>query len=279
MGKGLSVHIGVNEVDPEHYAGWSGPLNACEADAHDLSELAVDRGFASTVLLTTEATREAVIAAIEAATQELESGDTFFLSYSGHGGQVPDSSRDEPDGFDETWCLYDGQLLDDELAALWLRFAAGVRVLVLSDSCHSGTATRAPQLVSRDAMTGGAMADDLGVAGAAFRFMPRRAAIRTYRRNRAFYQHLQTERGDTADPTATVRLLSGCQDNQLSLDGNENGLFTATLLIIWDDGFFQGDYRQFHQAILEQMPPTQSPNHYVIGPPNPEFDAEQPFTP
>ncbi len=35
MAKGVSVHIGVNEVDPAHYGGWSGKLNACEADAEN----------------------------------------------------------------------------------------------------------------------------------------------------------------------------------------------------------------------------------------------------
>ena len=33
MAKGVSVHIGINEVDPAHYGGWTGALNACEADA------------------------------------------------------------------------------------------------------------------------------------------------------------------------------------------------------------------------------------------------------
>ena len=35
---GLSLHVGLNAVDPAHYAGWSGPLNACEADATASSE-------------------------------------------------------------------------------------------------------------------------------------------------------------------------------------------------------------------------------------------------
>ena len=35
---------------------------------------------------------------------------------------------------------------------------------------------------------------------------------------------------------ASVILISGCQDNQLSLDGDRNGLFTQTLLGVWDDG-------------------------------------------
>ena len=49
------------------------------------------------------------------AAKALKPGDLFFLTYSGHGGQVPDVTGDEDDKQDETWCLYDGQLIDDEL--------------------------------------------------------------------------------------------------------------------------------------------------------------------
>jgi metacaspase-1 len=34
------------------------------------------------------------------------------------GGQVNDIHNDEPDGLDETWALYDRELVDDELYAL-----------------------------------------------------------------------------------------------------------------------------------------------------------------
>ncbi len=50
---------------------------------------------------------------------------------------------------DETWVCYDRQLVDDELYELWGKFKSGVRILALSDSCHSGTVTRKiPNLVS-----------------------------------------------------------------------------------------------------------------------------------
>lgn len=279
MTQAVSLHIGVNEVDPNHYAGWSGPLQACEADADDYLALAVDRGFEARALLTDAAVRTTVVEGIRDAASRLEEGDMFLLTYSGHGGQIPDSSGDEIDGFDETWCLFDGQLVDDELGALWAAFEPGVRILVISDSCHSGTAVRAPQLVDRRTLTSGPIAEDLGIVDAAYRAMPRRESLRTFRRNREFYTELQARLPEPTDPVATVRLLSGCQDNQLSLDGSRNGLFTATLLVVWDDGHFRGTYVDFHQQILELMPPNQSPNHMVIGTPSPSYDHEQPFTP
>ena len=70
-------------------------------------------------------------------------GDIFWITYSGHGSQVPDQNGDESDGLDETWCLYDCQILDDTLFDLWSRFKEGVRIVIFSDSCHSGTIARA----------------------------------------------------------------------------------------------------------------------------------------
>lgn len=73
----------------------------------------------------------------------LTSGDIFMITYSGHSGQAPDESGDEQDLTDETWCLYDGQLIDDELFIAWSAFRPRIRVVVLADSCHSGSVTRA----------------------------------------------------------------------------------------------------------------------------------------
>jgi uncharacterized caspase-like protein len=104
--------------------------------------IAESRGFDARTLLTVDATRDAVTGVIADAAAQLSDGDIFFMTVSSHGGQVPDPNSDEPDGLDETWCLYDGQLLDDELSYALAAFAAGVRVLVVSDSCHSGSVVK-----------------------------------------------------------------------------------------------------------------------------------------
>ena len=150
--RGLSLHIGLNSVNPKHYAGWSGDLMACEFDAEDMAALATVQGIKPTVLLTTKATRGNVLKAVRAAAKLLTSGDLFFVSYSGHGGQIHDSSGDEPDAKDETWCLFDGELIDDELFNEMANFREGVRVIVLSDSCHSGSVVRArvPETIAGD---------------------------------------------------------------------------------------------------------------------------------
>jgi hypothetical protein len=280
MAHGMSLHLGLNAVDPVHYQGWDGVLTACEADAEDMAQIAGSRGFKPTSLLRAKATRKAVSEALTHAAGALKAGDTFFLSYSGHGGQVPDKNGDEDDGADETWCLFDGELIDDELYGLWAKFAAGVRVLVLSDSCHSGSVVRDAFSAALRA-TGALQAMiEPGAPPPRARAMPRDVALKTYRANRALYDGIQADVvGDAkAKVNASVLLISGCQDNQVSLDGAFNGLFTSNVLRVWRDGKFKGSYRDFHRSVVRRMPPTQTPNFLTVGKQSPAFEAEVPFS-
>ena len=278
--RGQSLNIGLNSVSPTHYGGWSGDLAACEFDAKDMAALATGRGMKATQLLTKQATRAKVLAALRAAAKTLAKGDFFFLTYSGHGGQVPDVSGEEADKLDETWCLYDGQLIDDELYLELGKFVAGVRILVLSDSCHSGTVVRAgpPAL--------GVVAPELRS-----KMMPPSVGMRTYEAHKAFYDKLQrdvakAEGGTVVDPDealagvavstrltkiakrfkARAILISGCQDNQSSYDGQHNGAFTGRLLTVWNRGNFDGNYATFHAHIKSGMPAIQTPNLFTLGP-------------
>jgi hypothetical protein len=285
--KALSLHLGLNTVNPAHYEGWDGPLAACEFDAKDMTALAKSRGMKPTTLLTKKATRAAVLTAMRSAAKALKSGDLFFMTFSGHGGQVPDTNRDEPDRKDETWCLFDGQLIDDELYFELSRFAAGVRVLVLSDSCHSGSVTRARRPPPPP-------------PGQRLRLMPDAVGNRVYTAHQAQYDALQAGVAKAAaaaraadkapvDPDAalaavavtgpaaqattlvgrfkpSVVLISGCQDNQYSMDGDHNGAFTEQLLRVWNHGKFSGNYTQLHGQVRAQMPASQSPNLFTLGP-------------
>jgi metacaspase-1 len=98
------LNIGLNAVDPRHHGGWSGELNACEADVEDMVAIADTKGYAVTTRMTKAATRQLVRREISKAARALDAGGIFPLSYPGHGGQLPDRSRDEPDAQDETWC-------------------------------------------------------------------------------------------------------------------------------------------------------------------------------
>jgi hypothetical protein len=141
MASGYSLHIGLNELNQFSYRGIS-PLAACVNDANDYYALAEKVGFEAATLCDDCATYGKVVNAIADKASRLEAGDIFWITYSGHGSQVPDTNGDEADGLDETWCLYDRQIVDDKLFDLWSRFKEGVRIVIFSDSCHSGTIAR-----------------------------------------------------------------------------------------------------------------------------------------
>ena len=275
----LSLHIGINEVSAAHYEGWTGPLAACEFDAHDMAAIAASTGMKSTLLITQKATRANLLAALRKAAKALGAGDFFFMSFSGHGGQVPDVSGEEKDDKqDETWCLFDGQLIDDELYYELSKFKAGVRIFVLSDSCHSGTVVRAGR-------------PQPGTPAQRPRIMPPAVGMRVYAAHKTFYDKLQNDVSkvaggrvtdpDTALANVTVSnrltgivkefkpaliLISGCQDNQFSMDGDHNGAFTEQLLRVWNNGAFTGSYARLHALVRAGLPPTQSPNLFTLGP-------------
>ncbi len=288
--KAMSIHIGLNGVSGNAYGGWTGPLAACEFDANDMAAIAKGKGMKSTVLLTKKATRANALAAMRRAAKALRAGDLLFLTYSGHGGQVPDINGDEDDKRDETWCLYDGQVIDDELYLEFSRFATGVRILVLSDSCHSGTVARGIPLQPDT------------VPHQRPKLMPESVAMRTYRDHQAFYDKLQRDVAAAAgepvvDPdtalaqvavsgrlsaiaakfNASLVLISGCQDNQTSMDGDHNGAFTEQVLNVWNQGKFSGNYASFHAHVKARMPATQSPNLFALGSAG-TFLAQTPFT-
>jgi metacaspase-1 len=271
-----ALTIGLNSVDPEHYGGWSGNLNACEADAEDMANIATSKEFTVTTVLTREATRERVTNEISNAADALQAEDFFILSYSGHGGQVPDFNDEEVDAQDDTWCLYDAQLVDDEIYTLLAKFAEGVRVLVFSDSCHSGTITK---LAYYEGTVKGRSVIH-SASEVAYRFMPPEVTLPTYRNNKDFYndilKNLQPQSREQA--RASILLFSGCQENQLSADGDFNGLFTAQLLRVWREGSFTGDYPTFYKEIRKRMPPDQTPNYFRTGQVNEQFEAQTPFT-
>jgi hypothetical protein len=276
----VSLHIGLNSVDSTHYDGWDGQLTACEFDANDMCAIAksLDYDEAKT-LLTADATADAILGEIERVAGTLGAGDLFLISYSGHGGQVPDRDDEgEKDRTDETWVAYDRQIVDDELYVQWGKFSEGVRVAVLSDSCHSGTVLKnlgqeVPNPV-KDRETAAAQSPR-------YRAMPWDVVVATYKAHKDLYDGIQEATPDSPkdEVSARVLLISGCQDDQLSSDGMANGLFTENLLDVWNKGGWDGGgYAEFAEAIKAQMPAEQQPNYYAVGAPDPEFEAQKPFT-
>ena len=276
MAKGISIHIGLEYIDPLHYEGNDGALRTCAKDCLDMKEIAESQNFeSSTVLLNEEGTRDAVTEAIANASKKLLSGDMLFISYSGHGASLPDENSDEEDGKDESWCLFDGCLLDDELYALWTRFEEGVRIMVVSDSCHSGTVTKVAPGQDPETMI-------------ISKHFPDEEAERVYAKHKSFYLKIKAEAAESKDKEvkASVKLISGCQDVESSyvLPHDENSLLTKELNRVWDAGQFVGTTPEFFEQIKEGVTAIayenrifQEPNLFDTGKTNESFDNQKPF--
>jgi metacaspase-1 len=255
---GIALTIGLNNVGP-FYQGGAPVLNGCKKDANDVAALAAKQGFGTpTVLLDDQATVAAVTQAITDAAAKLQPGDIFLIHYSGHGmeGDLQGQTHDAFGNFSSCWCLFDQPLLNHDLYKLWFQFADSVRIVVLSDSCHSGSATRdfinrhlqrdlaAPVVATRDIPM-------LPPRTPIPRAIPPAAQAQIIAAHPNFFkaanQRIAATRSVAAapEPAAAVLLLAGCLDNQTSGDMPNNGLFTGSVLQVWSDGAFQGNYTNF----------------------------------
>lgn len=279
--KGLSLHIGLNEIDPAHYGGSNGALSCCVKDSQDMMALAKAQGFEVLALLNNGgATRGAVAGAFAKAAARLRAGDIFLFTYSGHGGFVPDTSGDEaldPDGEDdkqdETLCLFDGMLVDDEIGVMWQAFKPGVRAAVLLDCCHSGTGVKAPPP--------GHVPAGKSKSGKK-RLLPTSTVRKTFLGNRAMYDAIQAaaKSAPAGQIVCSVTQIGACQDFQESSDGDPggNGFFTEQLLSIWNGGAFGGTYKDLRDQIsVNTAPFDQDPRLFRVGAPNSVFEAQRPF--
>jgi hypothetical protein len=136
--------VGIND-----YPYDGSDLNGCVNDAQAWAELLMshyDFPRADVKLITdAEATKAHMIAGIKDLLTGVNSGDVLVLTNSSHGTYIADTGGDEP-SYDEAMCPYDvgdAVLVDDELRELFADLPQGVRLTVISDSCFSGTVTRA----------------------------------------------------------------------------------------------------------------------------------------
>jgi metacaspase-1 len=141
-----AVLVGVNRY---HIPGAD--LRGCVPDVKNMSNLLQRRyEFAEgdiSLITDFDATKKAIEEAIAELIKGGRRGDVLLVHYSGHGSNVPDNNGDEADNRDEILCPTDldwyDPLRDDWLRNVFDGLRDGVSLTVISDSCHSGTITRA----------------------------------------------------------------------------------------------------------------------------------------
>jgi hypothetical protein len=129
------------------------PLRGCVNDVASLKALltgTLDFAARNIHSLTDgKATKAKVLQEMDWLFQDAEPDDRVLLHFSGHGSYVASSDGDGDDGKSEIFCLVnmdwddpDSYLVNGDLRRWTQRLPEGVRLVVVLDSCHSGTGTR-----------------------------------------------------------------------------------------------------------------------------------------
>lgn len=226
------------------------PLQGCVNDANDWAKVLTETGYMVTTLLDRAATSGAIIDTLKGLVQKARFGDRIVFTYSGHGSWVPDRNGDESDGRDEVLCAvnyeYGGYITDDEIQEIIDLKKFGVRVTVISDSCHSGSVNRLVGLVPH-------------VDYRKSRFIHPGTFLPGSQIGRI--ERIDQREARTA-PRATSKsvLFSGCGDEEYSYDayirGRYNGAFTeaAVSALRKNPGINPPTYNVWHKAVRAVLP-------------------------
>ena len=130
-------------------------LDGCVNDTRAVRSLLVDQfGFPEsnlTTLTNTDATRVAILDALDALVDATGKDDLVVIQYAGHGSQMTDREGLSPNGLDNTIMPVDSEgwqgdnrdITDDEIHLRLLKLAEKTpHTTLLVDACHSATITR-----------------------------------------------------------------------------------------------------------------------------------------
>lgn len=256
--------IGVSDYDPASgIPSLKGPRN----DVRLMREVLAGRGVADIRVLAdgvegsaARPDRAAIIAAFDRMAADASPSDLVIVTLSGHGTRQADMDGDETDGLDEVFLpadatkappgtgLIPNALVDDELGRLVLAIRRkGADVVVVMDSCHSGSGLRAasPDVADRyvDPAVLGVRAVEAGapsqVSIAGEEDAPGRLV--------AFYAARSSE------VAREVNLTPGAAD-----DSGWYGLFTSRLAARLQSAG-PVSWRQLFQAVLSDLNATATP--------------------
>lgn len=248
--------VGIND-----YPYDGSDLNGCVNDAKAWAELLASHyDFPRSdvrLMLDAEAAKSNVIAALKDLLAGATAGDVLVFTNSSHGTYVADTSGDE-EKYDEALCPYDcadNLIVDDELRELFSGLPKGIHLTVISDSCFSGTVTRAPVA---EIIPGLKTPDDRRV-----RFLS--PALR----GQPVLENPWRARPKTRDkyPESRMKevLLSGCTDKEYSYDaligGVYHGAMTYYALQAIRAANYQITYQQLHARLLYLLDDAGYPQH------------------
>jgi hypothetical protein len=248
--------VGIND-----YPGEGSDLNGCVNDAKAWAELLIKNySFPSgsvKLLLDSQATKAGILDGLKKLLAGAKSGDVLVFTNSSHGTYVADADGDEA-LYDEALCPYDcdrNLIVDDELRVLFSGLAKGVAFTVISDSCHSGTVTRA---AINENIPWLKTPDDRRV-----RFLHPSLIGRSVLSN----PFQAVDRGKVKHPQSKMKdiLLSGCTASEYSYDaligGKYHGAMTYFAIQAIRDAGYSITYAQLRSRLLHLLDEAGYPQH------------------
>jgi hypothetical protein len=235
--------VGVNRY-PRPELGLNGCVNDAKGWAALLNEH-YDFTRSDIELITdSRATKACVRGGLENLLTGARRGDVLVFTNSSHGTYRADENGDES-VYDEALCPYDCEdelLVDDELRELFADIPWGVRLTVISDSCHSGSATRDPE-------------DPFAPDRRRRRFCDPRSIGRP-----ALSDIRRTSHPRSAElyPERDMRelLLSGCRSDQYSYDAKFGRTFHGAMSIFAQNLIAQAGYRITYRQLHRRLVPA-----------------------
>jgi len=250
--------IGIN-----NYPGTQNDLHGCVNDANDWAAELQKKGFTVKLLLDGKATKKNILKEMQAILTKTNAGDSIVFQYSGHGSYVPDEDGDEPDGMDECICPHDivspdgtnNFITDDQLFEVYSKRDKDSKLVIISDSCHSGTVSRMAPALSTNGFSRKA------------KFLPPSVFLPKKELENLGRAMAKSFRSASAPGRYAGLLMAGCQDKQVSYDaefnGKANGAFSYVALSALKKLKASSTYADWFKAIREKLPSedyTQTPN-------------------
>jgi hypothetical protein len=248
--------VGIND-----YPYDGSDLNGCVNDAKAWADLLVSHfNFPKSnlkLLLDAEATKAKIIAGLKNLLTGASPGDVLVFTNSSHGTYVADTSGDE-EMYDEALCPYDcadNLIVDDDLRVLFSNLPKGVSCIVISDSCFSGTVTRA---AVAEVIPGLKTPDDRRVRFLNPALMGQRVLENPWRaKPKAKQKYPESKMKEI--------LLSGCTDKEYSYDaligGIYHGAMTYFALKAIQEANYQITFQQLHTRLLNFLDLAGYPQH------------------
>lgn len=228
-----------------------GACSGAGLDATRMNAFLKERyGYGGTFLVSGQATKDAVVKALQTGIAATPADGLFIFFYSGHGGQedfsqsgIQTSEPEGADSMDEYLCLSDTYMLDDEVWSL-ISSCKG-RVFLIFDCCHSATMWRS--VTEKVAPKGSAQALSARmVKSTGFVLKPHARAL---------------------DTRSTFNMLSwsGCEEKTYSYGSANGGEMTTAILKYWNATRTYDELWPLVVQKVESDQPTQRPVRTVLG--------------